>query len=43
MGGEQAPLTVEESIKHMIATIAKMESGKFYNYDFAETGIYLPW
>jgi len=43
MGGEQAPLTVEHSVKHMVATIAKMESGKFYNYDFAETGVYLPW
>jgi len=43
MGGSQAPLTTEQSVKHMIATIAKMESGKFYNYDFAETGKYLPW
>lgn len=43
MGGEQAPLTKEESIAHMIKTIAKMETGKFYNYDFAESGKYLPW
>ena len=43
MGGNQAPLTKEESVSHMIATIAKMETGKFYNYDFAETGKYLPW
>jgi len=43
MGGNQAPLTKEESVRHMIATIAKMETGKFYNYDFAETGKYLPW
>jgi len=43
MGGNQAPLTTEQSVRHMIATIAKMESGKFYNYDFAETGKYLPW
>ena len=43
MGGEQAPLTKEESIAHMIKTIAKMETGKFYNYDFAESGQYLPW
>jgi len=43
MGGSQAPLTKEESIRYMIATIAKMETGKFYNYDFAESGKYLPW
>jgi len=43
MGGEMAPLTKEDSVAHMIATIAKMETGKFYNYDFAETGTYLRW
>lgn len=43
MGGNQAPLTAEESIGHMIATIAKMETGKFYNYDFATSGKLLPW
>ena len=43
MGGNQAPLTKEESVRHMIATIAKMETGKFYNFDFAESGKYLPW
>lgn len=43
MGGNQAPLTATESVRHMLATIAKMETGRFYNYDFAESGKYLPW
>jgi len=43
MGSMQAPLTVEESVKHMIATIPKMETGNFYNYDYSESGIKLPW
>ena len=43
MGSMQAPLTVEESVKHVIATIPKMETGNFYNYDYSESGIKLPW
>ena len=43
MGGEMAPLTAEFAVSHIIATVSKMETGKFYNYDFAETGKYLQW
>lgn len=43
LGGDQAPLTPPDSVRHMLATIAKMKTGKFYNYDFAESGKELPW
>ncbi len=42
MGGKQAPLTPEESVRDLLALIAKLtpeDTGKFYNHD----GAIMPW